>query len=691
MPIEIGGKNLFADEAAGFYGSLGFEVKRRHSLNGTTIDLFIRKRSAGLLTQAAVECLDSHPARDERSRIIAHHHNISERLPGLQQIIVTAHRLTDEAQREFKEAGIDYITFADLIYDSVPLDRYAGSLIADYERWRDEHWRGEDWFVRPDVVADGAVGRRSAIESIDQWLGNPGANLLIVLGDVGTGKSTLTRFLAYEMAKAFLSDPLKHPAPLLIPLGEVRQTVSWESILADHFRKLGFHNPGISPLDYLAQRGRIVALFDAFDEMADQVRPDVMKSNFRELICPVKQGWKVLFTCRTQYFRDRQEQVRLFGEESGRSEDDVAFEGELRSHSGIEVASLREFTDRQVRAYLTQARPETAGEDWLKIEAVYKLRELAQQPLLLEIIVKNFSELEPAENINAAKLYSLYMNSLIEHEKQKSRLLDRQIILGMMEEQAWQMWVGERNTIRYSDLVPFIEKLIEQKSLSLSDEGVLDIARDMAASFLKKDAAGTLSFVHDSVREYFLAQKLHGILKHADLDGPDSVKTMLKTRPFDRKVILFLTMLAEERTYWPLQLILQERYLPGVSENALHILYWSARIRCGMEEQVSDLEKLRAEMVATIPPRAQLAGANLRRARFEAVDLTEANLQRADLREANFNYAQLQDVDFRDANLPGASFNTANLARSNFLGAKGFEQSDFTGANLTNVSGLSVL
>jgi uncharacterized protein YjbI with pentapeptide repeats len=691
MPVQILRGNHFIDEIAGFYGSFGFEVNRRLSLEGVTVDLFIRKRSGGSTTHAAIDCMDHQPGPEERSQIIARHRAIADSMPNILHRVVSACSITDETRREFEASGLDLIAYADLIYEEIPLKIYANGLIADYEEWRNVNWRGEDWFVIPDVIVEREMDRSPAIEKIDQWLGDPGSNLLMILGDMGTGKSTLMSFQAYRMARDFLADCVTNPAPVFIPLAEVRQAVSWESVLTDHFRKRGHHNLGIAQFDYLARRGRIVLLFDAFDEMADQVRTDVMKSNFYELVRPLKAGAKVLFSCRTQYFDAGAGRWLSFRGESSPAEQSAAINNESGTVAGIQALYLQNFTSQQAKSYLARVYPQMVEEDWPKVEAVCKLSELSRRPLLLEMIVNMLPELEPIESINKARLFSFFTNLLAEREDRIFNIMDRQTRIDLMVELAWWLWSDDKDSASFNEIVSFFESLKNDKSIPFGGQDVFDAVRDLAAaSFLKRNVDGSLSFTHESFREFFISQKLFKVLKNARTDGLVNVRKLLKTRLIDRRVIQLLTMLdGIAETYLPLQVILMERYSPQASENALHILYWSVRIRCGMEEQISDLKHLRSKMEAAIPVRPQLASANLRGAMLEAVDLREANLQGADLREANLNNAQLPDADFRASDLLDTTFFSADLARCDFHLAKRYKESNFMNANLTGAKGLS--
>jgi hypothetical protein len=234
----------FEDEVAALYRLLGFEVKQQILLSGIQIDLQIEKREGGMLTQAIVECKDKRITADERDQILAQQNLAQKKLPRFRWIAVSSQGFAAETRAALDDAGIDCTTYPELLRELVPLDNYADNLISDFENWVDENWRGEDWYIRPDLLVDITYEKRPALQHVAKWLGNDRANFLAVLGDLGTGKSTLAKFLAYHLAKSFRDDPLRHPAPVLIPLKDVRKENTLESMVISHFSKAGL--PGIS-------------------------------------------------------------------------------------------------------------------------------------------------------------------------------------------------------------------------------------------------------------------------------------------------------------------------------------------------------------------------------------------------------------------------------------------------------------
>ena len=533
----------FEDEVATLYRLLGFEVTQDTHVSGMQIDLQISKREGGLTVQAIVECKHARVRANQRDQILAQQNVAQKQLPRYRWVVVSGQGFAADTRAALETAGFDCITYPELLRELVPLHAYVENYIAEYEAWVNDknNWGGRDLFIRPDLETDVTYQRRAVLAHLGKWLGDPSANLLVVLGDLGTGKTTLTRFLAYQLARSFRDDPLRHPAPVLIPLREVRKEVALDSIVIKHFRDRGLPGVSFPRFEHLVRQGKIVLFFDAFDEMADRVRWEVTQANFQELWRAAEGAGKVILTCRTHYFKDRTEQTRLIGQGPSLTEAETDLYKELRRQSGTEVVYLQEFNDGQILDYLRKTRGDNADEDWQKIHAIYNLRDLAQRPLLLEMIVKSLPRLREGQPINAASLYTVYTNLWVERDYRKGRVvLDKDTKLALMSELAWAMWREETDAVSTQQLVSFVAGLHAAKTLEFGDEEAEDIAREVqTASFLRRDRrAGNFRFMHRSFGEFFLARKILTALMAATPDW-----SVLATRRFDRKVIYFLTLL----------------------------------------------------------------------------------------------------------------------------------------------------
>jgi WD40 repeat protein len=659
----------FEDAVEEVYRLLGFGVRRNETIDGISIPFLTERKGGGIVTRTVIECSEQPLAGNHLDGLLERRALIRERLPELRFLLVNSHVLDLPSRKKLTEAKVEHIPFPELLREVVPLDQYVDGLIAGEEKWRADSWRGEDWFIRPDVRVEELPDRHPAMIAIHDWLAGKRGNLLALLGDLGTGKTTLARFLAHQMALAYKQDPLRHPAPVLIDLKDVSKETSLEGIVISHFSgkltREAMNEFRYKGFEHLLRHGRIVLLFDAFDEMAEHVSSIVMEKNLRELIKPIKQGGKILLTCRTHYFKNLLEEEKFLGKGA---------------------VYLEEFTDEQVQRYLAKARPATAKDDWEIIQGVYNLKELALRPLLLEMVVKSMPDLP---RVNSATLYTRYAEEWVVREQQKKRPLDPQVKLGLMKDLAWQIWDDEAHAIQPDYLARLVESLRRSHNLNFHGQEDMEVAEELrTASFLKRDDKGTYTFADPSFSEYFLACKLRDGLTQPDQST--AIGDLLRTRLFNPKVVFFLSqMITDDALFQPLRKILTQGYSSLVSENALQILYWNTRIQMGMEEKVYDPDSLRRLFGGRLPRGAQLCNAKLKGVTLEAADLSEADFSGADLTQVNFTRADLQNVSFRGAILMNATLEHASAISANFREAElsgavirhnDLQNADFTGS-----------
>jgi hypothetical protein len=194
----------FEDKVANIYRLLGFEVKQDFAFHGIQIDLQVQKKEAGFTIQAIVECKETQITSKERDQILAQQNLAQRKLPMMRWIAISAQGFAAGSRTSLEEAGITCLTYGELLSELVPIEHYARKLIAEYEDWRQRRWLGNDWFIRPDIVADKVLRQYEnpnptpALKYIADWLGDSRENLLVLLGDLGTGKTMISSFLAYN-------------------------------------------------------------------------------------------------------------------------------------------------------------------------------------------------------------------------------------------------------------------------------------------------------------------------------------------------------------------------------------------------------------------------------------------------------------------------------------------------------------
>lgn len=339
---------------------------------------------------------------------------------------------------------------------------------------------------------------------IDLWLDDPAKEHISVLGEFGTGKTWFALHYAWKALQRYREAQrrgLERPRlPLIIPLRDYAKAVSVESLFSEFFfRKHEIPIPGYSAFEQLNRMGKLLLIFDGFDEMAARVNRQEMINNFWELAKVVVPGAKVILTCRTEHFPEAKEGRALLNAELQASTRDLT--GETPQ---FEVLELEKFNDEQIRQVLSH-QAQTATVD--QIMGNPQLLDLARRPVLTELILEALPDIEAGKPVDMSRVY-LYavrhkMERDIKEERTFTSMADK---LHFMCELSWEMLSTDRMSINYREFPDRIRKLFgpavqEEKDL---DHWHYDM---MGQTMLIRNAEGDYTPAHRSLLEFFTAYK----------------------------------------------------------------------------------------------------------------------------------------------------------------------------------------
>lgn len=171
----------------------------------------------------------------------------------------------------------------------------------------------EDIFVEPRCKEEKS-GEQFALGSyVNRWLKEPGNRQLALLGDFGQGKTLFSIHLAHEMIRN-----QRKRIPILIPLRNKSPRNSNQAEILSYFGA----QYGISAeaLMILNGNGRLLLIFDGFDEMDLVGNDDIRKLHFKSLWSLVTPQSKLLITGRPNYFLSPEEMKSALGLSPGTKE-----------------------------------------------------------------------------------------------------------------------------------------------------------------------------------------------------------------------------------------------------------------------------------------------------------------------------------------------------------------------------------
>ncbi len=418
-------------------------------------------------------------------------------------------RISPESRTLAEKSGrVQVLSLADFYAQMVPFADYLESLVRQYEssdipRYYVELGSRKPQFdiTRSTVIREDSF--RPIDEYIDSWLQSSDQNHISILGDYGTGKTWFCRRYAAKQAKRYLADPERNRIPILISLKEFTKTLKIEPLITDalvnaYGLQLG---GGFATFQHLNQYGKLLIIFDGFDEMESRVDQIVTTKNFEELAKAVVPGGKskVILTCRTPYFQSNLQEVTLL---MGEGEDRI----DLRSRPNFEIMYLEPFNDEQVKEALRKRDPDSWQYYYQQIKATYDLPNLSRRPVMIEMIVDTLPDVKDLPEINSAILYRKYTERWIKKNIQEERtFLDAESKQIFMEELAWEMYRAGMSSIHFTDIPARVQRHFGLSSKTTIDYYEHDIR---AQSYLVRDHQGNYSFAHKSFLEFFVASRI---------------------------------------------------------------------------------------------------------------------------------------------------------------------------------------
>ncbi|MBK5294268.1 MAG: pentapeptide repeat-containing protein, partial [Acidobacteriia bacterium] len=586
--------------------------------------------------------------------------------PAAQGMLVALSGFTAEVKEQAQTLGILLRTYGELLNNLVDLRNYNTLLIQDVE--------GKDierLYVEPDIYPERDLKPHGVMGYVDEWLADPSAVQLTLLGDFGTGKTWFTRKLACELAKRYREDASRHRQPIRINLRDVAKALDLEGILFHHFQMSTGRPVNPKAVLHLLSEGRYVLIFDGFDEMATQANWDVTRENFRQLIRAAEGKAKIILTCRTHYFREpSQVQELLAGQRPDLTKPGTELHKEIFGRTGFHVGYLAGFNEGQIEEYLGRACGAQAGRVGEIIGQIEGLRSIATRPVFLDMIVQSAPKLEKlGSEVRLTNLYEAFTEEWFQRQDWRLRLT-KDGRRTLVEELAAKLWQTDEARIHYTELADVLAELMRGKITSDRELEMADY-EVRTASFLTRDERGNYGFSHRSFLEFFLASRLARVVKDEDAGR---LTEGLRLRKLSPAVVEFLGDLAgRDAVAQAACSVLGRAYGKQSSENALVLWEWAGRD--GLASYSPERIELEgAELAGYSLAGCYLERANLRNARLTGAMLSKARLGKAvlagaELQEAVLGDAQCRSTDFQGADLSGADLTRAYLRKADFRNA----------------------
>ncbi|MFI0481644.1 pentapeptide repeat-containing protein [Actinomadura sp. 9N215] len=509
-----------------------------------------------------------------------------------------------------------------------PPPLYVPQRYRELDRLRGETGSGEASGSATDVRED-VVGEMLRLLAADH------GRFLLLLGDFGRGKTFALRELARR-----IPEELPHVIPILIELRALDKAHSVDGLVAAHLANHGEELIDLKAFHYMLRQGRIVLLFDGFDELVTRMTYDKAADHLDTLLQAAQDKAKIVVASRTQHFKSQAQVLTALGEKVG-----------VLPHR--RVLGLEEFAPPQVRSYLVNryGDEDVAEARLTLLSGIEELLALTSNPRMLSFIADLPEErlravAQARRAVSPADLYHEILSSWLAYEADRVGGVGGPS--GLKADDMWRavgtlalrLWEGNEQFLRLAELTDVGDALTGLAGGRMSPHQVTHAVG--AGSLLIRTDEGLFGFIHTSVMEWLVARHI------ADEFAKGAAPSALGRRALTQLTVDFLCDLADTRAC-------QE---------------WAAGVLA--DPEADDLARANAIRITTrlrTPARTDLRGARLQGEDLSYRDLQEVDLTGADLTDAQLVGANLSRAVLRDASLAGARLDEAKLTGADLRGA----------------------
>ncbi|PFI26957.1 hypothetical protein COI53_25835 [Bacillus thuringiensis] len=340
---------------------------------------------------------------------------------------------------------------------------------------------------------------------IDFWQKDHQKEHISILGEFGTGKSWFCLKYAWEMIKQYQeakSKNLPRPRiPILIFLREYSKALKVDTLISDFFFRVHkIEIKGVFPaFMQLNRMGKLLIIFDGFDEMADKINKQKMIDNFWELATVIKGKSKVIITCRNEHFPKIKDGRSLLNAEL--KESTKYLTGETPQ---FEVLELLKFDKEQIKTILSFFTDQKTILNLMKNKEIV---DLLSRPIMVELIIDALKEIEENKPIDMARIYLYATQRKMQRDITETRtftsLADK---LYFLCELSWEMLQHDKLKINYKEFPKVVGRLFGHKI----EDAEIDYWRyDLQGQtiLIIDEEDGNYKPAHKSFLEFFVAYK----------------------------------------------------------------------------------------------------------------------------------------------------------------------------------------
>jgi len=527
----------FEEEVETLLRLKGFNISRNNLISGTQIDLVASKDDLLENIHYVVECTDRKSTVGvdlvkEKSAILL---ALSQTKKSYRILLVTRNGFTAEA-KAFAEnqPNILLITLNELESTIIDFQKYILWYRHNYEKSLGFFKEGDLFKNYVDLLAkdEQGVTLNSLNIEVRNWLRDESNNLLFLLGEFGSGKTSFCRSFVYEMlTDKYIRKTGENYTPILINLREYQQASNIQQVVTDTLlNTYGIPINSFMAFEKACTSGNILLILDGFDEMTDRSDKKTIADCFNQIYLLASLNAKVLLTCRSNFFQSHSDIISLLKRfsiniplEDQKKETFV----EISFQNQGKILFVEWLSPEKIKQFIENRFPNESEQIINQINSIHDLRDLSKRPVLLDMILRTLPELsKQKKKINSAALYETYTDKWTARDEWRVSipLLVRKNFCDVL---AWFIHNLPQKDIPYSILEKSINSALT--GIAQSDEQMEIFKNDLqTCSFLVRSGNNDVfRFAHKSFLEFFIARKIvvsllnDQVPKKPEKDKPD--------------------------------------------------------------------------------------------------------------------------------------------------------------------------
>lgn len=268
----------------------------------------------------------------------------------------------------------------------------------------------------------------------------------------------------------------------------------------------------------IIKSGKAFVIFDGLDEVTVHLKDDRRVNKFiKELkeVALLNKNNKILFSCRTHYFRSIKEQFSVL---RGQDRDST-------QNNDFTSLELLPFSWEQIEEYCKKQKIKFKVFNDI-VKSIHNLEEMAQRPYSLKLITLQIRKLEclvsAGEIVNSSDIYLNIIDESLNRDDGKHTLSKVHKPL-IMRELAAYMWKQGLVELEYPDLDEWFSNWLN-KNQHISNEYINESREKLksdlrGATFIIRPHSNIFRFSHTSLYEFFLAWYLFESLKKENIQN----------------------------------------------------------------------------------------------------------------------------------------------------------------------------